>query len=186
MSEHNPWRTTDSRLIYKNPWITVREDQVIRPDGTSGIYGVVETKIAVGVAAVTPAHELYLVGQFRYPHQCYSWELIEGGVEHGENPLAGIQRELQEEAGLRANRWSPLGSEIHLSNCISSEIALLYLAQDLTPVPNNPDATEVLTVRKVPFQVALKMVQQGEIRDAMSIIGIHRLEQLIRSGELNE
>jgi len=184
MSEHNPWRTTDSRLVYKNPWITVREDQVIRPDGTNGIYGVIETKIAVGVAALTPAKELYLVGQFRYPHQCYSWEIIEGGVEHGEDPRAGIERELREEAGLTASSWSPLGEEIHLSNCISSEIALLYLAQNLSSVESSPDATEVLTVKKVPFEKALEMVQRGEIRDAMSIIAIYRLDALIRSGEI--
>ena len=184
MSEHNPWRTTDSRLVYKNPWITVREDQVVRPDGTNGIYGVVETKIAVGVAAITPLNELYLVGQFRYPHQCYSWEIIEGGVEHGEDPLAGIQRELQEEAGLVAQRWTPLGDELHLSNCISSEIALLYLAQDLNSTESSPDGTEVLTIKKLPFQSALEMVQRGEIRDAMSVVAIYRLDAMLRAGEL--
>jgi len=102
----NPWQTKSSRLVYENAWIRVREDQVTCPDGQPGIYGVVETRIATGVIALTPQHEIYLVGQFRYPTGEYSWEIIEGGTEDGEEPLAAAKRELQEEAGLVARTWS--------------------------------------------------------------------------------
>ena len=126
MSRENPWKRLSSRVVYQNAWITVREDQVIRPDGKPGIYGVVETRIAAGVAAITENRELYLVGQFRYPTNEYSWEIIEGGTDGGESALSGAQRELKEEAGITAAHWEQLGGEIHLTNCHSSEIGVLF------------------------------------------------------------
>lgn len=170
--ETNPWRTVTSRQVYTNPWITVREDKVICPDGSDGIYGVFETKIATGVVALTPANEMYLVGQYRYPLDCYSWEIPEGGAERGEDPLKAIQRELQEEAGVRAKTWFQMGSEVHLSNCFTNERAILYFARDLEAVSKNPDHTEVLKVRCIPFDDAVTMALDGTITDAMSIIAI--------------
>jgi len=117
----NPWTTLATRVVYTNPWITVREDKVLRPNGSPGIYGVVETRLATGVLALTPEEDCYLVGQYRYTMHEYSWELIEGGSDPGEDALAAAQRELREEAGLTARDWQPLGGEIHLSNCHSSE-----------------------------------------------------------------
>src|SRR5918998_3074540 len=111
----NPWLTVSSRRVYDNPWITIREDQVIRPDGEPGIYGVVHFKnIAVGVLAVE-GEFVYLVGQYRYPLDSYSWEIPEGGCPEGEDPLDAARRELEEETGLRARRWEKMG-EAHLSN----------------------------------------------------------------------
>ena len=109
MRTENPWKTLESRLVYSNPWISVREDQVIRPDGQNGIYSVVETRIATGVVALTPERDVYLVGQYRYPTEMYSWEIIQGGADEDEEPLAACKRELQEEAGLIAKDWTPLG-----------------------------------------------------------------------------
>lgn len=172
--QKNPWRTVSSRPIYKNAWISLREDQVVRPDGNPGIYGVVESRIATGVVAITESDEIILVGQYRYPTECYSWEIPEGGSEIGEDPLSAIQRELAEEAGLRANNWQQLGGEVHLSNCFSAERALLYLASDLSPQTRPADPTEVLEVARVPFLEALELVDRGLIVDAMSIIGILR------------
>ena len=180
MSSQNPWKTLSSRRIYENPWIRVREDQVLRPDGSPGIYGVVETKIATGVVALTERQEVYLVGQYRYPTEHYSWEIIEGGAEPGEAPLSAIKRELGEEAGLEAQSWEQLGGEIHLSNCFSAEVAHLYLAKDLTVVPRSPDVTEILEVRCLPLTEALSMVGSGEIKDAMSIIGLLRAAQALK------
>lgn len=168
----NPWKTLSSRAIYSNPWISVREDQVIRPDGQPGIYGVVETRIAAGVLALTPEDELYLVGQYRYTMDAYSWEIIEGGTDPGEGPLEAAKRELQEEAGLAAEHWEALGGEIHVSNCHSSERGYVFIARGLSQVASCPDATEELQLRKVPFEEALRMVQQGEITDAIAMIGI--------------
>lgn len=170
--ERNPWKTCSSEIKYKNPWITVREDQVICPDGTPGIYGVVDCRVATGVLALTEKDELYLVGQYRYPMDCYSWEIIEGGAEIGEDPLKACKRELQEEAGLVAADWAPLGHEIHLSNCHSSERGFLYVARDLQHVDANPDGTEQLQIKKVPWKEAVSMVERGEIKDAFSIMGI--------------
>ena len=170
--EQNPWRTLSSEVKYKNPWITVREDQVIRPDGKPGIYGVVETRIATGVLALDEDGALYLVGQYRYPLDCYSWEIIEGGAEQGEDPMDACKRELREEAGLEAAHWETLGGEIHLSNCHSSERGFLYVARGLTHVGEDPEGTEQLQVRKVPWSEAVAMVGRGEITDAFSIMGI--------------
>lgn len=176
--EVNPWRTISTRVVYQNPWITVREDQVITPGGSPGIYGVIETRVATAVAALTPRNEIYLVGQHRYPTSCYSWELIEGGSEEGEDPLAAAQRELAEEAGLIATEWQELGGEVHLSNCISAEVGRLFVARGLSEVTARPDDTERLTVRCVPLAEAVAMVDSGEIKDAISIIGILRLARL--------
>lgn len=175
----NPWTTLRSRIVYQNPWIRVREDDVIRPDGTEGIYGVVETKVATGVVALTEANEVYLVGQYRYTTKNYSWELIEGGAGEGEDPLAAAQRELREEAGLIASEWQSLGEEIHTSNCLTAEVAKIYIARGLTQTAPDPDPTEVLQVKKVPFAEALRMVDDGEIKDAVSIIGIFRAARLL-------
>ena len=180
MLKENPWTKLDSKVIYRNPWLTLREDSVLRPDGERGIYSVFETRIATGVVALTPTGEIYLVGQFRYATDVYSWEIVEGGSEPCEEPLIAAQRDLMEEAGLIAETWTPLGGEIHLSNCISSEAGFLYLAEGLTETEKAPDATEILEVKTVPFRDAVRMVESGEIQDAMSIMGILRTERLLR------
>lgn len=178
MSETNPWKTLSSKIVYKNPWITVREDSVIRPDGARGIYSVVETRIAAGVVAMTPEKQIYLVGQYRYATNNYSWEIIEGGSDKTEDPMVTAKRELQEEAGLIANTWVPLGSKLHLTNCHSSEVAYLYLATDLKETKATPEGTEVLKIKTVPFEEALRMAMDGSITDAMSIIALHRIRAL--------
>ena len=185
MSEANPWKRLDSRTVYTNPWMTVREDRVIRPDGKEGIYGVVQTRIATGVVALTPELEVYFVGQYRYPTDVYSWEIVQGGTDESESPLVACQRELQEEAGLIAKSWRQLGGEVHLSNCISSERGFIYLAEDLTHTEATPDGTEVLQVKTVPIREAVRMATNGEIVDAVSVIGILLAEKrLIEHGRL--
>ena len=178
--ERNPWIRKSSEIIYTNPWITVREDRVIRPDGEPGVYGVVDTRVATGAVAITPTMDVYLVGQYRYPTEGYSWEIIEGGTDEGETPLECIRRELREEAGLIAQKWTPLGGEVHLSNCISSENGYLFLAEDLEETEPEPEATEVLQIRRVPFAEALAMTDEGEITDAISIMGLLLAERYLR------
>ena len=167
----NPWRIVSSKQVYDNPWITVREDQVIRPDGGPGIYGVVHYKnVAVGVVPIDDDHT-YLVGQYRYPLGTYSWEIPEGGCAEGEEPLRAAQRELREETGLQARRWQMLG-EAYLSNSVADEYAVWFLATGLVPGERRPEGTERLDVRRVPVREALAMALEGEITDALSILAI--------------
>ena len=169
----NPWRKLSSREIYDNPWIRVREDRVVRPDGEQGIYGVVHFKnIAIGILAVE-GDFLYLVGQYRYPLERYSWEIPEGGCPEGEDPLRAAQRELEEETGLRAANWVKMG-QAHLSNSVSDEFAVWFLATGLTAGQCRPEGTERLKVRRVPLSEALRMALVGEITDSLSLLAIMR------------
>ena len=168
---NNPWLTVSSKRVYDNPWITVREDRVVRPDGEPGIYGVVHYKnLAVGVLALEE-DSVYLVGQYRYPLQSYSWEIPEGGCAEGEEPLRAAQRELMEETGLEAECWQTLG-EAYLSNSVADEYAVWFLATGLVPGERRPEGTERLSVRRVPLTEALTMALDGEITDALSLVAL--------------
>jgi 8-oxo-dGTP pyrophosphatase MutT (NUDIX family) len=179
MSEENPWKTHGSRLIYSNPWFSVREDSVTRPDGNPGKYSVVDTRIATGVVALDEDQNIYLVGQYRYPTNHYSWEIIEGGSEGAESALVCAKRELHEESGITAAEWYSLGDEFHLSNCFTSERGFVFLAKKLTLGTPNPDATEILALKKLPFAEALALVDSGEIKDGLSIVGLLRAERFL-------
>lgn len=150
----------------------MRHDDVLRPDGEPGIYGVVHFKNkAIGVLPIDEEGYTWLVGQYRYTLDLYSWEIPEGGCPMDEEPLAAAQRELLEETGLRAAHWELLG-HAHLSNSVSDEAASYYLARGLTQHAAQPEGTEKLLVRRVPFAEALRLVQVGEITDALSVIAI--------------
>lgn len=170
----SPWQSRSSKLVYENPWIKLREDSVITPGGSPGIYSVVDTRIATGVVALDSDNNVYLVGQYRYPTKNYSWEIIEGGSEGTQGALETAKRELVEEAGLEAQEWIQLGEEFHLSNCFSSEVGFVFIARGLKDVPSQPDETEQLTLIKIPFAEALKRVDSGEIKDAVTIIALTR------------
>jgi 8-oxo-dGTP pyrophosphatase MutT (NUDIX family) len=176
----NPWRKLASRTVYDNAWIGVREDSVIRPDNEPGLYGVVHFKnIAIGILAVE-GEFIYLVGQYRYPLDRYSWEIPEGGCPEGEDPLAAARRELEEETGLRAAHWEKMG-EAHLSNSVTDELAVWFLATELTQGEHRPEGTEQLKVRRVAFQEALEMALRGEITDALSLLAIMQYQIAGRS-----
>ena len=178
----NPWTARSSRVVYENPWMTVREDDVVRPDGNEGIYGVITTRVATGVVALDDHDRVVLVGQWRYPLERYSWEIVEGGTDPGESPADAVARELREEAGLVADHWEPLGGPVHLSNCLSAEEARLYLATGLTEVGADPDGTEQLQRRWVDLDAAVALVDEGTITDAMSVIALLRLARRRSAG----
>lgn len=179
-----PWRRRGRRIAYENAWITVYHDEVSRPDGLPGVYGVVHFRnLAVGVVPIDDHDRVALVGQHRYTLDVMSWEIPEGGSPRDEDPLEGARRELREETGLVASEWRRLGT-FHLSNSVSDEEAILYVATGLQPGPADPDETEELEVRWVAFDEALAMIDRGEITDAMSVIAIQSvaLERLTRAG----
>jgi 8-oxo-dGTP pyrophosphatase MutT (NUDIX family) len=174
----NPWRTLSSREVYDNAWIRLREDAVVRPDGERGIYGVVHFKnIAIGILAVEDDF-IYLVGQYRYPLGQYSWEIPEGGCAEGEDLLTAAQRELAEETGLRAEAWEKMG-EAHLSNSVTDERAVWFMATGLTQGEHSPEGTERLVVRRVSFAQALRMASTGEITDALSLLAIMQRQVML-------
>jgi 8-oxo-dGTP pyrophosphatase MutT (NUDIX family) len=178
----NPWTRVMRRTVYENPWITVWEDQVTRPDGRPGIYGVVHFRHrAVGVVALDEADRVLLVGQYRYTLDAYSWEIPEGGAALDEEPLAAAQRELLEETGYTAQRWEEI-ARAHTSNSVTDEEAICYLARELSPGPAAPEPTELLQVRWVPFADALRMTAAGEITDALSILSLQRVALLRQRG----
>ncbi len=169
----NPWIRLSGRVTYQNPWISVREDQVIRPDGQPGIYGVVEFKNrAIGVLPVESDGSIWLVGQYRYTLGIYSWEIPEGGCPDGEEPIDAARRELREETGLTADRIEPLGGLLHLSNSVSNESGLLFRASGLTAGLSDPEGTERLLVRRVSWAEAISMLAVGQITDALSVIAL--------------
>jgi 8-oxo-dGTP pyrophosphatase MutT (NUDIX family) len=170
-----PWRRRARRIAYENAWITVWHDDVTRPDGDDGIYGVVHfANLAAGVIVLDEQDRTILVGQHRYTLDEWSWEIPEGGVPPGEAPLDGIRRELREETGIEAAEWLEL-ARVHLSNSISDEAAILYLATHLTHGTASPEPTEQLETRWVAFDDALAMTLDGRITDALSVIAIQRV-----------
>lgn len=175
----NPWRTLDSRAIYDNPWIRVTEHDVLTPGGNPGLYGVVSFKnIAVAVIPVDEKEHTWLVGQFRYPTNSYSWEVPEGGAPEGETPEDCAHRELAEETGLRARKLHPL-MEMELSNCVSDERAVAFIATGLTAGAAAPEDSEMLRVFRVPLTEAFAMAMDGRIRDALSVAPLLKLRALL-------
>ena len=170
-----PWLRHSRRVAYENPWITVWHDEVSRPDGAPGIYGIVHfANLAVGVLALDDEDRVLLVGQHRYALDAYSWEIPEGGVPDGESPLEGARRELREETGIDAADWRELGRS-HLSNSVSDEFAILFLATGLTDGIATPDGTEALEVSWLPFDEVLAMTLDGRITDALTVLAVQRL-----------
>lgn len=184
MKEENPWQTLSSEEKYSNNWISVTEHQVVNPSGGKGIYGEVHFKnIAIGVLPLDQDKNTWLVGQYRYPLKAYSWEIPEGGGPLGTEPELSAKRELAEETGLICDELTEI-QRMHLSNSVSDELAIIYLAQNLTQGEAEPEETEDLRVMKLPFTKAYQMVLDGEITDSMSVAAILKVHILIEKGAI--
>lgn len=169
-----PWRRLGRRVAYQNPWLTVWHDDVIRPDGAPGIYGVVHfANRAIGILALDEEDRVLLVGQHRYPLAAYTWEIPEGGGGLDESPLEAARRELAEETGFRAGSWRELGRAA-LSNSVTDELAVFFIATELRAGAAAPEGTEELQTRWVPFDEAVAMTLDGRIDDALSTLAIQR------------
>jgi 8-oxo-dGTP pyrophosphatase MutT (NUDIX family) len=175
----NPWTVLSQRAAYDNKWIGVTEYDVLNPSGGKGIYGKVHFKnLAIGILPLDEEGYTWLVGQYRFPLDAYSWEIPEGGGDPALPPVASAQRELQEETGLIAREWTQI-LEMHLSNSVSDEKAILFLARGLEQGPSMPEETEELVVRRLPFEEAYQMVERGEITDSMSVAAIQKVKLLL-------
>jgi 8-oxo-dGTP pyrophosphatase MutT (NUDIX family) len=179
----NPFKVLSRAALYDSPWIRLREDRFEHRKGALGRYAVCGFhRTACGVVALDAQDQVVLVGQWRYPLEAYSWEIPEGGGEADESPLAAIQRELGEEAGLTARIWEPL-LFLHNSNSSSDEETFLFLARDLDDLPGGqaPEADEELMLLREPFAQCLERVQSGEITDCLTVAALLAL-QARRSG----
>jgi 8-oxo-dGTP pyrophosphatase MutT (NUDIX family) len=166
------WKKLSSKKIYDNPWITVVEDQVINPGGGQSQYGVVHFKNkAIAIVPLDNDGNTWLVGQERYTLGSYTWELPMGGAADGEEPIDAARRELKEETGLTASRWSQI-LRLHVSNSITDEEGFVFVAQTLEEGEPDFDETEDLQIRKLPLADAVAMIGRGEITDAISIAAL--------------
>lgn len=183
--ERNPWRARGVREVYDNPWITVREHDVLDASGTPRAYGVVSfKKIAVGVLPVHADGTVTLVGQYRFPLSAYSWEMPEGGSEPGHTAEETAVRELKEESGLVAGTMREI-LRMHLSNSVSDEAAVIFLATDLTEGAPDPDDDEVLRIARVPFMQLMERALAGEITDSLTVAGALRAHHMAVTGALD-
>ena len=169
------WKQLSVEEVYENPWIKITHEEVQTPSGTPGIYGVVHFKNrAVGVIPIDEEGNTWLVRQSRYTLDCFTWEIPEGGAPYGESMLEAAKRELEEETGLLAGQWRELMT-LHQSNSVSDEMAKLYVARNLSQGIQQLEATEDITLKKMPIKEAIAMVKSGEITDALSVAGLQAL-----------
>ena len=179
-----PWRDLGSAIVHDTPWMRVTEHDAIAPTGHSAKYGVLRFKnVATGVLPIHADGTVTLVGQSRFARANYSWEMPEGGAPFDEHPLEAVKRELAEEAGLKAANWQ-VALTMEVSNSITDEVGITWLAWDLSPVPVDPDPTEVIAVVRVPFVSLLHEIERGAILDSFTIATAYRAYHMAREGLL--
>lgn len=175
----NPWTTKTIQTIYENPWIRVENHEIVNPVGKDGIYGKVHFKNrAMAIIPIDEEGFTWLIGQYRYPLDEYSWEIPMGGGPNEQNLLESAKRELQEETGLSAEKWTEI-LKIHTSNSVTDEVGYVYLAEGLTQGATAFEETEVLQIKKIHFSEVLEMVMKGEITDSISLAGLLKAARIL-------
>lgn len=174
----NPWITKNIKSIYENAWIKLEHHDVVIPSGKEGVYGKVCFKNkAIGIIPIDAECNTWLVGQFRYTLDAYSWEIPMGGGPLEDDFLESAKRELKEETGLSADKWTLLMT-IHTSNSVTDEEGYVYLAEGLTLGPTEFEETEQIEVLKLPLRDAVQKVMDGQITDAISIAALLKVAKL--------
>lgn len=182
--EKNPWITKTTETVYESQWIKVSKSDVLNPAGNEAIYSVVHFKnLAIGILPLDEQNNTWLVGQYRYPTNSYSWEICEGGGQLDHDPLDSAKRELKEETGIIAAEYSEL-MRMHLSNSATDELAIVYIARNLSFEESEPEESEQLQVKKVPFSEVVDMCMKGEITDAITVAAIFKAKYLLDKGML--
>lgn len=182
--EENPWITNSSEMVYESPWIKVTKHDVLNPAGNPATYSTVHFKgLAIGVLALDNELNTWLVGQWRYPVNEYSWEIPEGGGALDVEPVESAKRELKEETGIVAKNYKEI-MRLHLSNSATDELAIVYVATGLSFENSEPEESEVLQLKKIPFNEAYNWVMEGKITDAITVAAILKTKILIDSGQL--
>ena len=186
MTKRGPWTTLNEELRYETPWIAVSHHDILDPSGTQGIYGTIHFKnIAIGIVPLDEELNTWIVGQYRYPIQAYSWEIPEGGGKRDIPPIDSAKRELREEVGIEASRWSEV-LRMDLSNSASDEHAVIFVAQGLTFHAPQPDHDEELEQRKLPFAELFQMVMRGEVRDSLTVAAVMKVQLMIIDGTIQK
>jgi ADP-ribose pyrophosphatase len=165
MRQHGPWGILHSEIVYRDAWISVVRDQVLRPDGNPGTYATVQLKSGVCVVGLDARGTVHLTREFHYAVGRDTIEGVSGGIEQGESPQIAAQREMAEEIGLAAASWRCLGTIDPFTAAIYSTVTL-FVAQDLTEVPRNLEGTELIEPIAMPLEKAVQLVRQGEITHA--------------------
>ena len=180
----NPWKTLTNEVKYDNPWIQVSHRDVINPGGGKGIYGKVHFKnLAIAIVPLDKDLNTWLVGQYRYTLEAYSWEIPEGGGLIGVDPIESAKRELKEETGVTAKKWTKI-LDMHMSNSVTDEASITYVAQDLEMGEAEPEESEDLVVKKLPFEKVFQMAMNGEITDALAVGSIFKVQIMLEKGLL--
>ena len=165
-----PFKFIESQKIYQNPWITLREDKVIRPGDKEGIFGVIEMKSGSSVLALTNDNQVMLVKEYKYGIEQETIETISGALEVNETPLQAAKRELKEELGVEAKEWVSFGVVNPFTTVVKSP-NYMFLAMGIKEMGEpNPDDGEVIEMVKIPFQTAFEMVIKSEITHSASCV----------------
>lgn len=182
MRQHGPWQVLDSHHPYKDPWVTVRRDEVIRPDGLKGSYCVVHVKPGVCIVALDDDQQVHLTEEFHYGVGRVTIEAVSGGVEPEEKNLDAAKRELAEELGIAAEQWIDLGTvDPFTANVVSP--TQLFLAQKLAFGRPDTDGGEVIQHVVWPFREAFAAVMDGRISHAPSAITILKIHHYLLEKE---
>ncbi len=179
MKKRGPWKIKKSKIFYKNPWVTLREDKVMNSKGKIGFFGVTIINPGVTIVPVDKQGNVYLTREFHYALGKTGIEAASGAIEKKESKLSAAKRELREETGVTAKKWTFLGRVDPFTNLVYCP-AYLYLARDIKQGTQKQDELEKIKVVKIPFRKAVRLVEQGKIVHTPTCLAILKAQKYIR------